>query len=111
MLRLPRLIAAFFALSLLAPFAAPARSETRIEAGSCAIANSGSANGNTVTCNFDMPPEKLKELMAAALKGSEDPILDRLVQISKMRIPMKPARHSKRKPATDSDLKPAGIPI
>ena len=28
-----------------------------------------------------------------------------------MRIPMKPARHSKRKPATDSDLKPAGIPI
>jgi thiamine pyrophosphate-dependent acetolactate synthase large subunit-like protein len=28
-----------------------------------------------------------------------------------MRIPMKPARHSNRKPATDSDLKPAGIPI
>jgi hypothetical protein len=28
-----------------------------------------------------------------------------------LRIPMKPARHSKRKPATDSDLKPAGIPI
>ena len=28
-----------------------------------------------------------------------------------VRIPMKPARHSKRKPATDSDLKPAGIPI
>jgi hypothetical protein len=28
-----------------------------------------------------------------------------------LRIPMKPARHSNRKPATDSDLKPAGIPI
>jgi hypothetical protein len=28
-----------------------------------------------------------------------------------LRIPMKPATHSKRKPATCSDLKPAGIPI
>jgi hypothetical protein len=29
----------------------------KVEAGSCAIANSGSASGNSVTCNFDMPPE------------------------------------------------------
>jgi hypothetical protein len=29
----------------------------------------------------------------------------------RVRIPMKPATHSKRKPATCSDLKPAGIPI
>ena len=28
-----------------------------------------------------------------------------------LRIPTKPAMHSERKPATDSDLKPAGIPI
>jgi putative transposase len=28
-----------------------------------------------------------------------------------LRFPTKPARHSNRKPATDSDLKPAGIPI
>ena len=28
-----------------------------------------------------------------------------------LRIPTKPARHSNRKPATDSDLKPAGVPI
>jgi hypothetical protein len=55
----------------------------KVEAGSCAIANSGSASGNSVTCNFDMPPEKLKELIAAALKGGENPILDRLVQVSK----------------------------
>jgi hypothetical protein len=54
----------------------------RIEAGSCAIANSGSASGNTITCNFDMPPEKLKELIEAALKGGEEPILDRLEQVS-----------------------------
>ncbi len=30
---------------------------------------------------------------------------------SSLRIPTKPAMHSNRKPATDSDLKPAGIPI
>jgi len=28
-----------------------------------------------------------------------------------LRIPMKPAMLSNRKPATDSDLKPAGVPI
>jgi tetratricopeptide (TPR) repeat protein len=55
----------------------------KVEAGSCAIANSGIANGLSLTCNFDMPPEKLKELIEAALKGGEDPILDRLVQVSK----------------------------
>jgi hypothetical protein len=32
-------------------------------------------------------------------------------QKADVRIPIKPARHSNRKPATDSDLKPAGIPI
>jgi len=29
----------------------------------------------------------------------------------RVRIPTKPAMHSEGKPATDSDLKPAGIPI
>ena len=28
-----------------------------------------------------------------------------------VRIPTKPATHSNRKPAIDSDLKPAGVPI
>src|ERR1700677_1789125 len=55
----------------------------KAEAGSCAIATTGSASGNSVTCNFNMPPEKLKELIEAALKGGEEPILDRLVQVSK----------------------------
>jgi hypothetical protein len=76
---------AVFALSaamiVLAQQAAVALGD-RIEAGSCAIANSGSASGNTITCNFDMPPEKLKELIEAALKGGEEPILDRLEQVS-----------------------------
>jgi len=52
------------------------------EAGSCAIANTGSASGNMTTCNFHMPPEKVKEPIEAALKGGEAPILDRLEQVS-----------------------------
>ena len=31
--------------------------------------------------------------------------------VDTVRIPTKPARHSNRQPATDSDLKPAGVPI
>jgi hypothetical protein len=37
--------------------------------------------------------------------------LQLLTRTGLVRIPMKPARHSNRKPATDSYLKPAGIPI
>jgi hypothetical protein len=50
---------------------------------------------------------------AATLSGEEDDEarVVRLRPLDGVRIPMKPARHSNRKPATDSDLKPAGIPI
>ena len=41
----------------------------KVEGGSCAIANSGSASGNTITCNFGMPPEQLKETIEAAVSG------------------------------------------
>jgi hypothetical protein len=34
-----------------------------------------------------------------------------LIKPDTLRIPTKPAPHSERKPATCSDLKPAGIPI
>ena len=70
------------ALAFAVPPAALALGD-KVEAGSCAIANSGSARGNTVTCNFDMPPEKLKELVEAAAKGGEAPVLDRLVLVRK----------------------------
>jgi len=33
------------------------------------------------------------------------------IRKDQLRIPTKPARHSNMKPATDSDLKPAGVPI
>lgn len=71
MLRSLRFIPALFVLGLFTPSSSPALGEAKIEAGSCAIATGASATGNTITCNFDMPPEKLKELIEAALKGGE----------------------------------------
>jgi hypothetical protein len=61
-----------------APESAFALGDT-VEAGSCSIANSATATGNTVTCNFNMPPENLKALVEAAAKGGEAPLLDSLV--------------------------------
>ena len=48
----------------------------KVEAGSCAIANSGSASGNTVTCNFGLTPEQLKQVTEAAVKGATEPLID-----------------------------------
>ena len=42
------------------------------------------------------------------IKGKKRHIL---VDTLGLRIPTKPAGHSNRKPATNSDLKPAGVPI
>ncbi len=70
------------ALGVAVPEAALALGD-KVETGSCSVATVGNASNNIVTCNFDMPPEKLKELIEAATKGGEAPILDRLVQVSK----------------------------
>jgi hypothetical protein len=55
-----------------------------VEAGSCAIANSGSATGNTITCNFGLTPEQLKQVTEAAVKGATGPLIDRVADISKI---------------------------
>ena len=46
----------------------------KVEAGSCAIANSGSASGNTITCNFDMTSEQLKQLTNSVSKGAAEAV-------------------------------------
>jgi len=56
-----------------------------VETGACAIANSGSATGNTVTCNFRLTPEQLKQATEAAVKGATGPLIDRIADISKTR--------------------------
>jgi hypothetical protein len=82
------------------------------------------------TVNLENSVEMLKELRGVADKervpfAVESAVLDVKIWASTacllwqetrwsnqlMRIPMKPAMHSNRKPATDSDLKPAGVPI
>ena len=55
----------------------------KVETGSCAIANSGSASGNIVTCNFGLTPEQLKQATEAAVKGATGPLLDRITEIGK----------------------------
>ena len=54
----------------------------KVEAGSCAIANSGNASGNTITCNFGLTPEQLKQVTEAAVKGATDALQDHLDKIS-----------------------------
>ena len=55
----------------------------KTEAGSCAIANSGSVNNSPVTCNFGLTPEQLKQATEAAVKGATGPLVDRITDISK----------------------------
>jgi len=58
---------AFFAIALLAPSAAFALEETKVEADVCAIATAASAVGNFVTCNFGLTPEQLRQLSNLAV--------------------------------------------
>ncbi len=55
----------------------------KVEAGSCAIASNGSASGNTITCNFGLTSEQLKQVTEAAVKGATGPLIDRVVDTSK----------------------------
>ena len=55
----------------------------KVEAGSCAIANSGSVNNSSVTCNFGLTDAQLKQATEAAVKGATGPLVDRITDISK----------------------------
>ncbi len=55
----------------------------KVEAGSCAIANSSAATGNTVTCNFGLTDEHLKQVTEVAVKGATEPLTHQIVEISK----------------------------
>jgi tetratricopeptide (TPR) repeat protein len=68
------------ALAIIAPRVSVAADEN-VPSDSCKIASGGiGSGGNTVTCNFGMPPEQLKAAIEAALNGH---LIDRIVQISK----------------------------
>ena len=55
--------------------------DNEIPHGSCNVTSGGiGSGGNTVTCNFGMPPEQLKAAVESAVNGH---LIDRIVQISK----------------------------
>ena len=70
-------------LAIIIPCSAVALGDTKVDAGQCSIATSGSATNNSVTCNFGLTPEQLKQVTEAAVKGATGPLLDRVVDISK----------------------------
>jgi tetratricopeptide (TPR) repeat protein len=82
MRRAPRTVAAALSvtLAILAPRASVVAEES-VPSDSCDITSGGiGSGGNTVTCNFGMPPEQLKAAIESAVNGH---LIDRIVQISK----------------------------
>jgi tetratricopeptide (TPR) repeat protein len=74
------IVALAIPLALLLPRASVAAG-SEAPSGSCNVASGGiGSGGNTVTCNFGMPPEQLKATIEAAVNGR---LIDRIVDISK----------------------------
>lgn len=68
----------------LARFSHPAfADEAAIHADNCGIAAGHDANGNTITCNYGLTPDQLKELTRAAVAGATGSLLDRIETLSK----------------------------
>jgi tetratricopeptide (TPR) repeat protein len=78
----PIALAASLVLALAAgSLHASVAADENVPSDSCKITAGGiSSGGNTVTCNFGMPPEQLKAAIEAAVNGR---LIDRVVQISK----------------------------
>jgi hypothetical protein len=75
-------VAAAFAavLAIVTPHGSLAADEN-LPSDSCKITSGGiGSGGDTVTCNFGVPPEQLKAAIEAAVNGR---LVDRIVQISK----------------------------
>ena len=70
-------------LTAVAPHAVFALGDTTVNAAQCSIATGANAANNSVTCNFGLTDEQLKQVTAAAVKGATEPLLDQIVDISK----------------------------
>lgn len=71
------------ALTLTSPSIAFALGDTNIEAAQCSVAAGANATSNSVTCNFGLTPEQLKQVTEAAVKGATGPLIDRITEISR----------------------------
>src|SRR3984893_5920795 len=78
----PWLALTFGALLVLAhPHLAAALGDTDVKAGACSVASGGNATKNTITCNFGLTPEQLREATKAAVAGATSLLLDRIDKI------------------------------
>ncbi|MGA2292822.1 MAG: tetratricopeptide repeat protein, partial [Bradyrhizobium sp.] len=70
-------------LTIVTSHAALALGDRKIDAGPCSIATGENASNNSITCNFGLTDAQLKQATAAAVKGATEPLMDRIVDISK----------------------------
>ena len=67
-------------LTVLAPHATEA-AEAAVS-GSCNVTIGGMFGRNTVTCNFGLTPEQLKQLTEAAVRGATEPLTREMKDVS-----------------------------
>ena len=60
-----------------------ASANSKIDTGQCSVAVAGSAVGNSITCNFGLTPEQLRQLTEAAVRGATDAQQERVEKVSK----------------------------
>ena len=72
--KIVRFAAAALLIALVSRGAAAA--DPAVDASACSIAAGRDARNNTLTCNFGLTPEQLKQVTDAAVKGATGPLLD-----------------------------------
>jgi tetratricopeptide (TPR) repeat protein len=60
-----------------------AANEISISATECSVAGGRDVSNNVLNCYFGLTPEQLKQLTEAAVKGATEPLMDRIIAISK----------------------------
>ena len=78
-------IAAFTAAVLIAALVAgnSIAADSSVSANTCSVSAGRDASNNTLTCNFGLTPEQLREVTKAAVEGATEPLIGGIGDISK----------------------------
>src|SRR5947209_7726844 len=78
-------VAAFAAAALIAALVAgdAISADSSVSANACSAAAGRDASNNTLTCNFGLSPEQLREVTKAAVKGATGALIGRMEDISR----------------------------